>query len=52
MEQAESVILLFLKINQSLTMSMKRSRRELSIDMVVLSDIFDEITLPPVLACT
>jgi len=34
-KQGKSAIWLFLKINISITISMKRSRRELSIDMVI-----------------
>jgi len=46
-EQGKSVIWLFLKINLSTTISMKRSRRELSIDMVIHKKIFEnnQITL-------
>jgi len=47
MKQWEIVIWFFRKINLSRTISMKRSRRELSIDMVIHRDIFkyNEITL-------
>ena len=47
--QGLSVILLFLKINLSTTISMERSRRELSIDMVIHRGIFknNQITLFP-----
>jgi len=41
----ENLISLFLKINLSTTISMKRSRRELSIDMVIRWGIFNP--LPP-----
>jgi len=46
-ETGESVIWLFLKINLSTTISMKRSRRELSIDMVIHRGIVknNQITL-------
>jgi len=37
--KAESVIWLFLKINLSTTISMKRSHREFSIDMVIHTGI-------------
>jgi len=40
--ERESVIWLFLKINRSTTISMKRSRRELSIDMVIHWGIFEK----------
>jgi len=48
-KQGESVIWLFLKINISITISMKRSRQELSIDMVIHWGIFKykEIALLP-----
>jgi len=39
-KQGKSVIWLFLKINLSTTTSMKRSRRELSIDIVIQRGIF------------
>jgi len=42
-KQGESVILLFLKINRSITMSMKRSRRELSIDIVDMFIFWSDI---------
>ena len=45
-EQGESVIWLFLKINLPTTTSMKRSRRELSIDMVVHSGILKNNAFP------
>jgi len=46
-KQEESVMWLFLKIKPSTTISMKRSRRELSIDMVIHRGIFknNQITL-------
>jgi len=46
-KQGESVIWIFLKLNLSTTISMKRSRRELSIDMVIPKGIFEnnQITL-------
>jgi len=45
----ESVILLFLKINLSTTISMKRSRPKLFIDMNIHGDIFknNQIALFP-----
>jgi len=39
-KKGEIVIWLFLKINLSTTTSIKRSRRELSIDMVIHRGIF------------
>jgi len=48
-KQGESVIWLLLKINLSTTTSMKRSRQELFIDMVIQTVIFEfnQITLFP-----
>jgi len=39
-KQVKSIIWLFLKINLSTTISIKRSRRELSIDVVIHRAIF------------
>jgi len=44
-KRGESVIRLYLKINLSTTISMKISRRDLSIDMVIRMGIFNP--LPP-----
>jgi len=41
MKQEESVIWLFLKINISTTIAMKTARRELSIDIFIDIDIFE-----------
>jgi len=51
LKQGESVIWLFLKKSRSTTISMKRSRRELSIDMVIHWGIFkiNQIILLPCL---
>jgi len=48
-KQGERVISLFLKINLSTSISMKRSRRELSIDMVIHRNIFknNQVKLSP-----
>jgi len=49
-KQGKSVIrLLFLKINVSTSISMKRSCRELSIDVVIHWIIFKNNSAPPVL---
>jgi len=49
MKQKESVIWLFLKINPRTTISMERSRRELSIDMAIHLGIIknNQFTLSP-----